>query len=53
MNFLDSANGKLFVVFDEAHHAAAPSYRRLIENLREKYPRYVSFRFNGYSHSIH
>lgn len=38
MNFLDSADGKLFVVFDEAHHAAAPSYRRLIESLREKYP---------------
>jgi superfamily II DNA or RNA helicase len=38
MNFLDSASDKLFVVFDEAHHAAAPSFRRLIENLRERHP---------------
>lgn len=38
IDFLDSANGKLFVVFDEAHHAVAPSYRRLIFDLRERYP---------------
>ena len=38
IDFLDSANGKLFVVFDEAHHAVAPSYRRLILNLRERFP---------------
>jgi len=33
--FLESAKGKLMVVFDEAHHSPAPSYRRLILNLRE------------------
>ncbi len=27
--FLKSANKKLFVIFDEAHHAPAPSYRKL------------------------
>lgn len=37
MNFLDSSD-KLFVVFDEAHHAIAPSYRRLIFDLRKRYP---------------
>lgn len=36
--FLDSSNGRLFVVFDEAHHSPAPSYRRLILGLRERYP---------------
>lgn len=35
--FLESSGGKLFVVFDEAHHAPAPSYRRLISELREQY----------------
>ncbi len=35
-SFIDSANGKLFVVFDEAHHAPAPSYRKLIQDLRER-----------------
>lgn len=39
LKFLDSAKEKIFVVFDEAHHAAAPSYRRLILNLRERYPK--------------
>ncbi|MBI2893936.1 MAG: DEAD/DEAH box helicase family protein [Deltaproteobacteria bacterium] len=34
--FIVSANGKLFVVFDEAHHAPAPSYRKLLQGLREK-----------------
>ncbi len=36
--FLDSANGRLFVVFDEAHHSPAPSYRSLILGLRERCP---------------
>ena len=34
-SFMKSAGDKLFVVFDEAHHSPAPSYRRLIENLRK------------------
>jgi ATP-dependent helicase IRC3 len=34
-DFIDSADGKLFVVFDEAHHAPAPSYRKLLLDLRE------------------
>jgi len=34
--FIEAANGKLFVVFDEAHHAPAPSYRQLIQNLRDR-----------------
>lgn len=37
LRFLQSAEGKLFVVFDEAHHAPAPSYRKLVVSLREKY----------------
>jgi superfamily II DNA or RNA helicase len=37
--FLKSAGKKLFVVFDEAHHAPAPSYRKLIQSLRDKIPR--------------
>ena len=36
--FLRSCEGKLFVVFDEAHHAPAPSYRKLLERLRTAYP---------------
>jgi ATP-dependent helicase IRC3 len=36
--FLASSEGKLVVVFDEAHHAPAPSYCRLIERLREACP---------------
>lgn len=45
--FLDSADGKLFVVFDEAHHAPAPTYRKLLigdesqdirDSLRERFP---------------
>ncbi|MDD4446073.1 MAG: DEAD/DEAH box helicase family protein [Methanothrix sp.] len=35
-SFIDSAKGKLFVVFDEAHHAPAPSYRKLITSLRDR-----------------
>lgn len=46
-DFLKSADGKLFVVFDEAHHAPAPTYRKLLigddhpeirESLRERFP---------------
>ena len=33
--FIEAAKGKLFVVFDEAHHSPAPSYRRLLLDLRE------------------
>jgi len=36
--FLKSSEGKLVVVFDEAHHAPAPSYCKLIERLRNDYP---------------
>ena len=36
--FLDSAHGKLIVVFDEAHHSPAPSYRKFIADLRLAYP---------------
>ena len=39
MEFLDAAAGGLFVVFDEAHHAPAPSYRRLLLGIRERCPR--------------
>ena len=38
--FLDAAGG-LFVVFDEAHHAPAPSYRRLLRNIRETCSRFA------------
>jgi len=34
--FIDSANRKLFVVFDEAHHSPAPSYRKLILGLQSE-----------------
>lgn len=34
MNFLRAAGKKLFVVFDEAHHAPAPSYRKLLQELQ-------------------
>ncbi len=36
--FLGSSEGKLVVVFDEAHHAPAPSYCRLVERLRNACP---------------
>lgn len=35
-SFIDSARGKLLVVFDEAHHAPAPSYRKLLTSLRDR-----------------
>ncbi len=35
--FLESANPKLLVVFDEAHHSPAPSYRNLVLGLRERF----------------
>lgn len=34
--FLHSCGGKLFVVFDEAHHVPAPSYRKLLVALRQE-----------------
>ncbi len=37
--FLDAANGKLMVVFDEAHHAPAPSYTEFILALRREEPK--------------
>lgn len=36
--FLNSTDGKLLIVFDEAHHAPANTYRKLILSLREKFP---------------
>jgi ATP-dependent helicase IRC3 len=33
-NFLQSAHGKLCVVFDEAHHSPAPTYQKLLVALR-------------------
>lgn len=36
-DFFASAGEKLFVVFDEAHHAPAPGYRALIEGLRAQH----------------
>lgn len=36
--FLDASKGKLLVVFDEAHHSPAPSYRQLISSLRDRCP---------------
>jgi len=36
MSFIESARGRLFVVFDEAHHAPAPTYRRFVLSLRER-----------------
>jgi superfamily II DNA or RNA helicase len=37
-SFLESANGKLLVVFDEAHHAPAPSYTEFLLALRREIP---------------
>ncbi len=37
-SFLESSKGRLMVVFDEAHHAPAPSYRKFLQDLRKKYP---------------
>ena len=36
--FLEASGGKLLVVFDEAHHSPAPSYRKMVTGLRDKYP---------------
>lgn len=38
VEFLDSTKGKLFVVFDEAHHSPAPSFRNLLLTLRARFP---------------
>jgi superfamily II DNA or RNA helicase len=38
LTFLRSAGEKLVVVFDEAHHAPAPTYARFVEALRVKVP---------------
>jgi superfamily II DNA or RNA helicase len=37
--FLSSSDGKLIVVFDEAHHTPANTYRKLLLNMRERYPK--------------
>ena len=34
VTFLATAGKKLFIVFDEAHHTPAPSYRRLLQGLQ-------------------
>lgn len=36
IEFLKAAGKKLFVVFDEAHHAPAPSYRKLLQGLQAR-----------------
>jgi ATP-dependent helicase IRC3 len=36
--FLQAARDQLVVVFDEAHHAPAPTYARLMKALRERVP---------------
>ncbi|MFO0564290.1 MAG: DEAD/DEAH box helicase, partial [Polyangiaceae bacterium] len=33
--FIKGAGSKLFVVFDEAHHSPAPSYRKLLSDLQQ------------------
>jgi ATP-dependent helicase IRC3 len=38
LKYLEAAKDKLFVVFDEAHHSPAPSYRKLITAFRERVP---------------
>jgi superfamily II DNA or RNA helicase len=40
-SFLDDSNGKLFVVFDEAHHSTAPTYRKFLLDLKKDYPQIV------------
>ncbi len=37
--FLKSANEKLFIIFDEAHHSPAPTYYKLIDNLQSRFPK--------------
>jgi superfamily II DNA or RNA helicase len=39
--FLESAQDRLIVVFDEAHHAPASSYRQFLNELRAKHPNLV------------
>jgi superfamily II DNA or RNA helicase len=36
--WLDSTGGRLTVVFDEAHHAPANTYRRLLQGLIDEFP---------------
>jgi len=36
--FIAGSKGRIFVVFDEAHHSPAPSYRKFISALREHCP---------------
>lgn len=38
LGFLQSSQGNLLVIFDEAHHAPASSHRQLLRELRERYP---------------
>ncbi len=37
--FLSAADGRLMVVFDEAHHVPAPTYRRFITSLQKRQSR--------------
>lgn len=37
--YLKAADEKLFVVFDEAHHSPAPTYRKLIAAIQERFPK--------------
>ena len=39
LSFLEASGGNLLVVFDEAHHAPAPSYRNFLRELRLRYPK--------------
>ena len=41
MAFLDAAAEGLFVVFDEAHHAPATTYRKLLDRIRQHCPRFT------------
>jgi len=36
--FLEATGNRLLIVFDEAHHAPAPTYRNLVTSLRESSP---------------
>ena len=47
--FLNAAEGNLFVVFDEAHHSPAPSYRNLLASVRRPLPAYVSDGLNSHA----
>ena len=37
-SFLDAADGRLMVVFDEAHHTPATTYRKFLFELMERQP---------------